>query len=79
MRKFLLILLVLLSFSLGVFSASVFAQSPTNGPSDPAKKYNITFPIEELGSCSDLASCKQYCEDPVNSTACINFAKKKGF
>jgi hypothetical protein len=44
-----------------------------------AKKYGITFPVESLGNCADLASCKAYCEDPVNEEACVSFAKSKGF
>lgn len=48
-------------------------------PQDAAKKYNVTFPIAELGGCTDYATCRTFCEDPLNSTACIDYAKKKGF
>lgn len=48
-------------------------------PDEAAKKYNVTFPVKELGGCTDYASCRTYCEDPVNSEACVGFAKAKGF
>lgn len=43
------------------------------------QKYNISFPIVELGNCASFAECRTYCEDPVNRNSCIDFAKKKGF
>lgn len=46
---------------------------------DMVKKYNITFPIAELGNCTSITSCKAYCDNPSNQQACIDFAKKKGF
>ncbi len=44
-----------------------------------AEKYNITFPIQELGGCTNLGECRQFCEDPINQPTCIAFAKTKGF
>jgi len=59
---------------------TVFAQTPQASQSaDAAKKYNIIFPVVALGNCADYASCRSFCEDPVNSSTCINFAKQKGF
>lgn len=72
---FLLVFLVLGIMSL-VLGSSVFSQED---PNEIAKRYGVTFPIEELGACKDYASCHTYCEDPINSTSCIDFAKKKGF
>lgn len=46
---------------------------------DEVKKYNIQFPIVELGSCTSLSSCKAYCDNEVNRDVCVAFAKKKGF
>jgi hypothetical protein len=43
------------------------------------KKYNISFPVAELGNCNSLSECKLYCNDPVNQDTCISFAKQKGF
>lgn len=43
------------------------------------QKYGITFPIQDLGNCADVASCRSFCEDPLNRETCINFAKSKGF
>lgn len=48
-------------------------------PEDVARKYGITFPIVELGNCSNYSECRDFCEDPVNYDQCIDFAKKKGF
>ncbi len=53
----------------------VAAQSPQ----DLAKKYNVTFPVAELGNCATLADCRTYCEDPLHRDTCLAFAKKKGF
>lgn len=65
-----------------VLSASTTATpatkvTPTGG--ETPQKYGITFPISELGNCSDFAACRTYCDDPAHSTECIAFAKKKGF
>ncbi len=38
----------------------------------------ITFPIAELGSCTDLSSCKSYCDVSGNATACIAYARAHG-
>lgn len=60
-----------------IFGSSVaFAQE---NPEQIAKKYGVTFPIADLGGCVDYSSCRVYCEDPVNHSTCIDFAKKKGF
>lgn len=48
-------------------------------PEEIAQKYGVTFPVSELGSCDSLASCRTYCEDPVNHQSCIDYAKAKGF
>jgi len=65
-----------LAILLVIFGRSIaFAQTPEQ----IAKKHGVIFPIAELGECVDYSSCREYCEDPVNSTACIDFAKKKGF
>ncbi len=44
-----------------------------------ARKYSIAFPVAELGNCSSLTACKNYCADTTHSDACIAFARKKGF
>ncbi|MBI5620774.1 hypothetical protein HY949_03280 [Candidatus Gottesmanbacteria bacterium] len=44
-----------------------------------AKKYSVTFPIADLGNCSGPQECRDFCEQPANQTACMDFAKKKGF
>jgi hypothetical protein len=72
-----LFLQFLLPFCAVLFIAfPVFSQS---SPEEAAKKYNITFPVAELGNCADVSSCRTYCDDPINRTACVDFAKKKGF
>lgn len=60
-----------------IFNGSLsFAQE---NPDEIAKKYNVSFPIAELGNCESYAACRTYCEDPVNGETCVSFAKKKGF
>ena len=44
-------------------------------PEDEAQKHGITFPIAELGNCTNFSDCRNYCEDPVNRDTCIDFAK----
>ena len=57
---------------------SAFSQSPS--PSAGASQgSDIKYPIEDLGGCSDEASCIDYCNDPVNYNGCASFAKKNGF
>ena len=66
-----------LFFFLSIFYIqAVFAQE---NPEDNVRKYNITFPVEVLGGCASIATCRTYCEDVVHAESCINFAKSKGF
>lgn len=44
-----------------------------------AKQYNITFPIVDLGNCAGPQECRDFCEQLANQSACMDFAKKKGF
>ena len=74
MKKIETILIIV--FVLLISAIAVFAQET---PEDVAKKYDIVFPITELGNCTNLSSCREFCEDPVNQNICIEFAKKKGF
>lgn len=69
-------LFVLFIGMLFFFQQKVIAQNTSD---DIAKKYNITFPVQELGGCKNYAECRTYCEDPLNQTICVAFAKAKGF
>jgi len=76
-QKIITICLFILTVGLVFFyQQKVIAQ---NTPDDIAKKYNITFPIKELNNCKNYAECRTFCEDPINQTTCVNFAKTKGF
>lgn len=70
----LMIFLVVAAFSRG----AAFAKAQ-EAPEDIARKYQITFPIAQLGGCANIGECRNYCEDPVHSDTCIAFAKTKGF
>jgi len=73
MKTFALVTVLLVA----VLSAgSALAQT---SPEDIAAAYGVTFPIAELGDCQNYNDCRDFCEDPVNHSACIEFAKKKGF
>ncbi len=61
-----------------LFQTKIHAQE-SNSSEQAVAKYNVTFPIAELGSCNNLAECKTYCDDPLHQTECVDFAKKKGF
>jgi hypothetical protein len=57
--------------------AAAFAQSETNAEQVQAQA-GITFPIPELGSCADKASCKAYCDESDHMTECVAFAQAHG-
>jgi len=38
----------------------------------------VSYPIIELGNCSDQASCAAYCDQAENMEACVDFASSKG-
>lgn len=76
MKKIIHNIAIIFFFALFFFNGQVFAQTTQE---DSAKKFNVTFPVVELGNCTDFSSCKTYCQDPTHATECINFAKKKGF
>lgn len=65
--------------SLFVFAFLAGVVLAQESPEDIAARYGVTFPIAELGGCDSYSACQAYCEDPVNYTACIDFAKDKGF
>ncbi len=51
----------------GIFASAVIvvrAQTP-----------EITYPIAELGSCTDQAACRAYCADTAHITECTNFGE----
>ncbi len=50
--------------------------SPAVTPANPLSK--ITFPVVELGGCTDKAACKAYCDATEHQAACLSFAEKKG-
>ncbi len=69
--------LLSITFIFLIFAKGTLAQ--TTAPEDVAKKYGISFPIENLDNCSDYATCRKFCDDPVNKTQCVEYAKEKGF
>lgn len=70
-----------------VFLSLIFAfgSSPAHGqnkgarslPQPLCEKKGITFPISELGGCKDYFSCRSFCSDPANISACNQFSKQK--
>lgn len=78
MRNFLKLFFGILTvFIFSVLVVNVYAQDSSS--SAGTRNPTVTYPIAELGSCADLASCKVYCDDPVNKGACITYAKEQGF
>ncbi len=68
-------ILVALIISGGMIGgAAAFAQNDTNTASGEV----ITFPIPELGGCTDKASCKAYCDVGNHMTECVAFAQAHG-
>ncbi|MDE2020181.1 MAG: hypothetical protein KGJ13_07600 [Patescibacteria group bacterium] len=62
------------AFMAAGFSWAASATAADSGNASPA----VTFPIAELGNCSDQASCHAYCNDPANMDACISYAQSHG-
>src|SRR3989338_723893 len=71
-----MLLIFLAGFVWLSFNKVIYAQV---NPEEQVKKYQVTFPIVELGNCVSFSACRTYCNDTANSDACIAFAKKKGF
>jgi len=68
MNKKILYILILIT---GILVANMMASS-VNAQTAP----EISYPIAELGSCTDKAACKTYCDKPENVDACLSFAEK---
>lgn len=62
-----------------LFVKGTYAQSPTPTTATPSPDQGLTFPIADLGDCANIGECTTYCEDPVNSSKCVEYAKEKGF
>lgn len=45
-------------------------------PEASLSEIGVTFPIAELGNCTDTKTCKAYCGLPANKTACSEFATR---
>lgn len=76
-RLQIILAVLLILFSLGMTKHALAQDSSSSA--NPAKKYNLSFPITELGNCGSLPACKSFCADPNNQSACLAFAKEKGF
>lgn len=74
-----IIFLTFFAFIVLLSSSPVFAESTATQSAQRPEKYGITFPIAGLGGCTDVASCKAYCNDASHRDACVSFAKQKGF
>lgn len=77
------ILIFLLVIFIGGYNRFIFAEETNATNSDETetneKKYNIIYPIPELGNCTDKINCRQYCNDFTNKEICQSYAEKKGF
>jgi len=82
MQKKRLSLVALLVSLLMVGGAIAYAQETSTVPAGPTDTQvsasGVTFPVAELGNCTDKAACKQYCNDSLHTDACIVFAQAHG-
>lgn len=62
-----------------VLGVSTMSEEEKRQMQQKAKQYNVVFPIADLGGCADPQECRDFCEQPINEQACMDFAKKKGF
>ncbi len=68
-----------------ITGATTFAIEDTSGDgvtlataNETSGTVGITFPIAELGDCTDKAACKAYCDGGEHMDACIAFGKAHG-
>jgi len=61
-----------LGFSVGI----IFFAFVTYAQMNP---FDLEFPIPELGNCNSFDECKFHCDNPKNQSACMTWAKSKGF
>ena len=66
---------VWIAFFVAFIAVFIMAVTTNAQEDDVAKKYNVPFPITQLGGCTDIASCRTFCEDSVNQSTCISYAK----
>lgn len=73
------ILLLIFAFALCLFVGVSGVKAQESSAESQVKKYQITFPIADLGNCGSYSECKAYCSDVTHKDECTAFAKKKGF
>ncbi len=39
---------------------------------------DVQYPVKELGNCVSGTACKNYCDKPANTEACLGYAEKTG-
>lgn len=61
-----------------VVSYALIVQAQTEPTDAEITAKGITFPIPELGNCGSKDECRDYCNQPGNMEACINFAQSHG-
>lgn len=76
MKKYILNLSCLISLIILSVVMINSASAQSNGDSSDALS-KLTYPIAELGGCNSQADCKTYCDDSVNTAACVGYAEKK--
>ncbi len=54
------------------------AQTPGTPSEEEIEAKGITFPVPELGNCSNKSACRDYCSKSENMEVCIKFAKDHG-
>lgn len=59
-----------------LIGASVLAAADTATASKVAD--TLSYPIAELGDCTDKDNCRLYCEQEANMLACVDFGAGKG-
>ncbi len=70
MKKNIFSFLILISGILISSAVISLAKAQTTAPSD------IQYPISELGNCKSQSSCKGFCDEPKNISACLAFGEK---
>ena len=70
---------VWIAFFVAFIAVFIMAVTTNAQEDDVAKKYNVTFPITQLGGCTDIASCRTFCEDSVNQSPVLVMLNRKDF
>lgn len=61
---------------IGLIIGYLIVANAVNAQSQTSSDIFYSYPIKELGDCQDEASCRAFCDNSENISACVSFAQK---